>query len=480
MKASNVLDIAYKTIKKYNMLNQGDKVVVGVSGGPDSLCLLHLLNHLKHETGIELYAAHVNHGLRGESADQDERFVKDFAEDLGIGVSVKRIDIKDYAKRNKVTLEEAGREARYSYFNEIVKKVNAHKIAVGHNMNDSVETLLLNLLRGSGIEGLKGIEPVRGNIIRPLIKVGRGEIEQYCNQNHLAPRLDESNTENIFTRNRIRLDLIPYLEMNFNPNVVDSLSRTAQLIYDENAFLHNLSKHYYSECLLEAGDNIIKFSKERFNSLHDSVKRRILRHAIEQIKGNLSAVEKVHIDQAIDLSGKGRSGTWTKVPEDIIVKIEYDQLIIMLRTPKNEISYSYKIPIPGEIEIPEVKARLMVRILDIKETESVKRSNFICLLDYDELNEYLAKLRTQDSGLRTFCVRNRRNGDMITPSGMKGSKKLKDYFIDEKIPREERTLIPLAAVENEVIWIIGKRYSQRFKVTNKTKEVLVLEYTIGE
>ncbi len=480
MKASNVLDIAYETIKKYNMLNQGDKVVVGVSGGPDSLCLLHLLNHLQHEFDIELYAAHVNHGLRGESADQDERFVQDFAEDLGIPVLVKHINIKDYAKRNKATLEEAGREARYIFFNEILTKVNAHKIAVGHNMNDSVETLLLNLIRGSGVDGLKGIEPFRGSIIRPLIKVSRGEIEQYCNQNHLAPRLDESNAENIFTRNRIRLDLIPYLERNFNPNVVDSLSRTAQLIYDENAFLHNLSKHYYSECLLQSGDNIIKFSKERFNNLHDAVKRRVLRLAIEKLKGDLRAVEKVHIDQAMDLSSKGRTGTWVKVPKDIIVTVEYNQLIFMKRTPKNEISYSYKILIPGEVEIPEVKARLIVTKVDIKDIDSVKRSKFICLLDNDELNKYLTKLRTQDSELGTFCIRNRRNGDIITPSGMKGSKKLKDYFIDEKISREERILISLAAVGNEVIWIIGKRYSERFKITNKTKEVLVLEYKIGE
>lgn len=463
-KFQTIIDIVYETIKKYNMLESGDKVVVGVSGGADSLCLLHLLNQLSTSLEIKLRAAHLNHGIRGVAADRDEKFVEGFAKELGIPVYTKHIDIKEYAKQNRMTVEEAGREARYSFFEEVLVKSDADKIAVGHNKNDNIETFLLNLLRGSGMEGLKGIEPDKGKIIRPLIRVSRQEIEEYCGENSLNFRTDETNTETIYTRNKVRINLIPYLKDNFNPNIIDSLNRTAELIYDDNEFLNSLSYHNYEDCLISAGSDMIWLDVKKFNRLHGSIKRRVLRIAIEKVKGSLKAVQKNHIDQAVNLAEKVRTGTGINIPKDIMIRIEYGKLVISTVHRTDEIQFSRRIPIPGEIEIPELSAVLRASIVKPENAGKIAPCNKeVCMLDYQKIGGEL-------------FVRNKRNGDVIRPSGMKGRKKLKDYFIDEKVPREQRIRVPLVTIGNEVVWIVGMRFSEEFKVTNHTKEVLVLEY----
>ena len=467
IKGAKVLDIAYSTIKKYNMLESGDKVIIGVSGGPDSLCLLHLLNKLKSNFDLELYVVHVNHGLRGNNADEDEKFVKRFADSLNLPVFTKCIEIKRLAEINKITIEEAGREARYSYFTSVLKQVGGNKIAVGHNKCDRVETLLLNLIRGSGMEGLKGIDPIRDNIIRPLIEVDRQKIELYCKENELIPREDESNKQTNYARNKIRLDLIPYLQENYNSNIVEALSRTIQLIYDENNFLSNLSKKYYDHCLSKFRGREVILNLKKFNLLDQAMKRRVVRLAVEQVKGDVRAVEKVHIEQAVGLAQRGKTGTKLKLPKGLKIEIEYCELKIKLKQDNPEPNYLYVIPIQGEVEIPELEATIISRLLSADKISTIDKSSYTCMLDKEKI-------------IDNIVVRSRRNGDIINPSGMKGTKKLKDYFIDEKIPRGERACIPLIATGNEVIWIIGRRLSEKYKVSKYTKEVLVLEYRIKE
>lgn len=453
-----------KTIERYNMLESGDKVVVGVSGGPDSLCLLHLLYKLRDNLNIDLYVAHVNHCIRGKTANEDEKFVVNFAQNLKLPIYTTRVKVKEYAEEKRISLEEAGREVRYSFLNKIVLEVGANKIAVGHNLNDKVETFLLNLLRGSGMEGLKGIEPKRGNIIRPLIEVKRGDIEDYCKENNLVPRMDETNIEPIFARNKVRLDLIPYLEKNFNPNIIESLNKTSELIYEENLFLQNLAMEGFLSCLIESSKTGVKLSIKKFNLLHDVIKRRVIRIAIKEINEYNNPAEKIHVEQIMDLVKKAKTGSWIRIPGNIIARIEYGNLIITGELwCQKKLNYSYPVFIPGIVDIPELNAQLITKIIYPKDIESIKLSNFICLLDKDKIPE-------------NIFIRNRRNGDIINPSGMQGSKKLKDYFIDEKIPREERDRIPLIASGNEIIWIIGKRYSEKYKVTVQTKEVVMLEY----
>ena len=464
---SKVFDVAYRTIKKYNMLESGDKVVVGVSGGPDSLCLLHLLNELKTDLDIDLYVAHVNHGLRGISADQDEKFVKECADSLKLPVFTKCLEIKRFAELNKMTIEEAGREARYSYFSSVLKQVGANKIAVGHNKQDRVETLLLNFIRGSGLEGLKGIDPIRDNIIRPLIEIGRQEIELYCKENELAPRVDESNKETNYARNKIRLNLIPYLQENYNSNIIEALSRTIQLIYDENNFLSNLTTEYYEHCLKEFTESEVILKLEKFNLLDQAMKRRVLRLAIQQVKGDVRTVEKVHIEQGIELAQRGKTGTRFELPKGLKIKVEYSELKVELKQDDPELNYLYVIPIEGEVEMPEIGATITSSLLSADKIGSIDKSAYICILDREKIRG-------------NIVVRNRRKGDIINLSGMKGTKKLKEYFINEKIPRGERKCIPLVAIGNEVIWIIGRRFSEKYKVSKYTKEVLVLEYGIKE
>lgn len=489
MENSGLIDIVRKTIEKHDMISPGDRVIIGVSGGPDSLCLLHILNQLKKELDIELFIAHINHCLRGVEADLDEEFVIQYAGQLNLDAYSKRVNVKEYAKTHKMTLEEAGREIRYSFFEDVSKQVRANKIVVAHNLNDHIETFLFNLIRGSGMEGLKGIEPIRGNIIRPLIESDRNNIELYCQENQLTPRIDASNSETIYTRNQIRLGLIPYLKEKFNVNIVKSLNRTSQLIYDENSFLCSIAEKYYTECLLEEGKDVIKLSIKRFNQLHVAVKRRIIRLIIEKLKDELRAVEKIHIDNVLEILLREKTGTRIYVPSGIVIKIEYGKIVIAKVSAEKEVIFSYAILLHGEVEIPELRSKLTAQVLKIEEAEAVKKSNNICILDYEKLLNEAGSLCNSHSthnseliapAIDFLVVRNRRDGDIIRPSGTGGTKKLKEYFIDKKTPREERLSSPLIARGKEIVWIIGKRYTENYKVTNTTKEVLVLEYTTCE
>ena len=225
------------TIKKYNLIETKDKIVLGVSGGPDSISMLNILNEIKNELNFEIYVAHMNHMIRKEAED-DENYVQEYCTKNNIQFFVKRVDVVQIANTNKIGTEEAGRKVRYEFFEEVMKNVNANKIAIAHNKNDKVETIIMNLLRGSGISGLKGIEPIRDNkYIRPLIECKREEIEQYCEENQLNPRIDKTNFENDYTRNKIRNIVIPYIKKEFNQNIIETIDRLSQVATVESDFI---------------------------------------------------------------------------------------------------------------------------------------------------------------------------------------------------------------------------------------------------
>ena len=221
-----------ETIKKYNLIKENDSIVIGVSGGPDSICLLHVLSELKKELNFKIYVAHINHMLR-EEADEETEYVKEFCRNLGIECYIKRIDVVEIANNLKRGTEETGRQIRYEFFNEILEKTSSNKIATAHNNNDKVETILMNILRGSGLSGLKGIEAIRDEkFIRPLIETSREEIEKYCVDNNLNPRIDKTNNENIYTRNKVRNVVIPYIKQEFNPNILKTINRLSEVATD--------------------------------------------------------------------------------------------------------------------------------------------------------------------------------------------------------------------------------------------------------
>lgn len=278
--------IVLKTIIKYNLIKDGDRIVLAVSGGPDSIFMLDILNKLKKHINFEMVVCHVNHMIRAEAMD-DENYVKKFCERIGVDCYTKRIDVKKIANNKKIGIEEAGRIARYEFFEEILKMTNSNKVAVAHNKNDKVETIIMNLLRGSGLLGLKGIEPIRDNkYIRPILEVERKEIENYCKENNLNPKIDKTNFENTYTRNKIRNIVIPYIENEFNPNIIEGISRLSEIATEEDDFLNRFTKEIYDELLLEEKQDEIILNLKIFNKQDKVIKKRLILYTITMLMGS--------------------------------------------------------------------------------------------------------------------------------------------------------------------------------------------------
>lgn len=289
-----------KTIKDNNLINEGDKIVIGVSGGPDSICLLHLLNNLKDTLKITIYVAHINHSIR-EVADMETKYVQDFCKKIGVECFVKKEDILSLAKKQKKGTEEVGRQVRYSFFDEVLEKTNSNKIATAHNSNDRAETVILNILRGSGISGLKGIEAIRDQkYIRPLINTDRESIEKYCEENNLEPKIDETNKENIYTRNKVRNVVIPYIKKEFNQNIIKTINRLSIVATEENDYLMKITKQEYAN-ISNIENDIITLDLKRFNNLELVIKRRLILYTINEVIHTTNGIEKVNLDDIVKL-----------------------------------------------------------------------------------------------------------------------------------------------------------------------------------
>ena len=311
-------DKVLDTINKYGMIKKKDKVVIGVSGGPDSMTLLNILNNLKEKLGIEIYVAHINHMIREEAKEETE-YVKEFCEKIEVSFFFKRIDVESEAEKLKIGTEEAGRNIRYEFFNEVAEKVGANKIATAHNSNDNAETVLMNIIRGSSISGLKGIEKIRdGKYIRPIIECNRDEIEEYCKINNLNPRYDKTNLENIYTRNKIRNMLIPFIKKEFNPNIIEGINRLSSIAYEEEQFINKIVEKEYKKLLISVNKNFeekenditnkksnlkneIVLNMKEFNILDYVIKAKIILYTISQVSGSATGIGKIHIDDIIKL-----------------------------------------------------------------------------------------------------------------------------------------------------------------------------------
>lgn len=383
------------TIKKYNLIQENDKIVIGVSGGPDSMCLLHILNGLKEKLNFEIVVAHINHMIRKE-AEEETQYVKNFCDKLGIKCYIKRIDVIDKSNKEKIGTEEAGRKARYDFFEEVLNIVNANKIATAHNENDNAETVLMNIFRGAGTSGLKGIEPIRDNkYIRPIIECERSEIEEYCSVNKLQPKIDKTNFENVYTRNKIRNVLIPEIKKQFNPNIIESLNKLSILSRQENNFIQEYAKNIMeNELIVEkdlenlqqsrnekqnnkicreqmekekiAKDKLQKeqmqknqiekeeiqrkqlkkeqISKEKtqnnksivlnlkkFNQLDDVIKNRIVLEAIQRVLGSTQGIEKIHVDDIVKLCSKNIGNKYLTPNKNIKVLVKDGNITFMLQ-----------------------------------------------------------------------------------------------------------------------------------------------------
>ena len=291
-----------ETIKKYNLIEDGDKVVVAVSGGPDSITMLDILNEIKNEKIIdfEISVAHINHMIR-EEAKLDELYVKNYCEEKNIDFYSKSIDVLKLANNNKTGTEEMGRIVRYKFFDEVLEKTGSNKVSIAHNKNDKAETMIMNILRGSGISGLKGIVPKRGKYIWPLIECERYEIENYCKEKNLNPRIDKTNFDNTYTRNKIRNIVIPYIKQEFNPNIINTLSRLSELVVEEDDYIENKVKKAYETLLIKEDKKEIILDLKKFNEEEKVIKSRIVLYTITRLLGNCQGIGKVHIEDIIKL-----------------------------------------------------------------------------------------------------------------------------------------------------------------------------------
>lgn len=442
-----MLEKVEKYIKENGLLQRGEKVIVGVSGGADSVCLLHILHRLRETWDIHITAAHLNHKIRDE-ADEDEEYVKALCQGLNIPFAAKKEDITALSKERGISEELCGREERYRFFSALAKENGAEKIAVAHNKNDLAETVLMCLLRGSGARGLSGIQPVREEktpspgenrppsggepprpsgalkIIRPLLDIKRREIEDYCAENALLPRVDKTNFLPIYLRNKIRLSLLPEF-LKLNPNFLNTAAQSAKILSDEDNYLSLVSKKEY-ERLARPADNGIYFPAGELLKLHKAVVRRVLRLAAP-------CIGPFHADGIIGLLKDG--GKRLQLPGGYFARNERGRLYI--EKPREEYKkYEYPLQREGSFRIPETG----------KTIETAPTGGMPVKVP---------------KGAR-LAVRQKRDGDIFFPEGMQGRKKVKDFFIDKKIPRQNRGAVPIITVDGEIALICGLRRDRRF------------------
>ncbi|NQT29666.1 MAG: tRNA lysidine(34) synthetase TilS [Candidatus Saganbacteria bacterium] len=447
-----------ETIKEYKMLEAGDHVLVAVSGGPDSCALLYLLDSLKQEFGIKLHIAHLNHLIRKGDAELDVRFVQGLAQNLNVPITVESFDVSSFAKKNKLGIEAAARIVRYDFFERAAKKVGATKIAVGHSADDNVETFLMRLLRGSGLKGLCGIPPKREKIIRPLIKVWQREIEDYVGALKLVPRRDYTNYESKYLRNRVRMKLIPQLKI-YNLNIKEIILQTILLVTDDSGYLEDKAEEALQNALKASSEAEIRLSIFELKQFEDPIKRHLIRAAIERVKGDLSELSYKHVHDIIDKFDS--RGKWElHLPDNIFVYGDRNELII---TRERQVeparkSFFYSFSIPGEKDIAEIGKKIRASFCE----EAISDDPNLAFVDHQVLGEKI-------------IVRNRAEGDKFFPLGMKGSKKLQDFFVDEKVPLKLRDSIPIIESDGKIVWVAGYRLNDRAKVTKKTKKIVKLE-----
>jgi tRNA(Ile)-lysidine synthase len=448
-----------ETIKEYQLLEPGDLVLVGVSGGADSTALLHLLHAHQKTLGISLQVAHLNHMLRKGVAELDANFVRSLAQKLGLPFTVEAINVEEIAKQKKLGVEEAARMARYQFFEKVAEQIGAQKIAVGHTADDNVETFLMRLLRGSGLRGLCGIPPRRGKIIRPLIKIWRQEIEEYVGKLKLVPRRNHTNYESKYLRNSIRLKLLPQLKI-YNLNIKEILLQTILLLTGDYFYLEDEAQKALEQVIASENDQQIVLDLKAFKALPQVLQKYCLRLAVEKIKGDLKQLGFSHFQDI--LRQLDSTEKWElHFPEEILIIGKEGKLIIgREKAPILAVkSFRYSLPIPGEIEIPEVGKK--VRSSFVEKMEKGTNPN-VAFVDYQALG-------------KEVIVRNKVAGDRFCPLGMMGTKKLQDFFIDEKIPLEEREKIPLLESGGRIIWVAGWRLDEHAKVTEKTQKIVRFE-----
>ena len=447
------------TIERYGMLTGGELVLVAVSGGADSVALLHLLNSLRGTYRVSLRVAHLEHGLRGEESLEDMRFVESLCRGLGLPLTARRADIVGHTAASTLSLEAVARQVRYAFLNEVLVETGATKIATGHNANDQAETLLLNLMRGSGIAGLRGIRPaMQGTIIRPLVEAKRNEILAYLEEKGLGYRTDASNLDDSYDRNRVRMTLIPLIEREFNPRIVESLVRTAGVFTLVAEYFDGEVREVIRTCC-QSEEGRVAINLELFAAVPHVVKLFTLYSILRSLEGDDQVVSFDTLAALLNIAGRARSGSRVDIGSGIVAVKEFDRLTIGRDLALSE-PFEVPLEIPGETRIPEARCTFEVSILESRPASpDIYRSGEAAYFDSERL-------------ALPLVARNWREGDKLVPFGLSGSKKVHDIFIDEKIPIGERARIPLVCDRHDIIWVAGVRRAERARITDQTKTIM--------
>jgi tRNA(Ile)-lysidine synthase len=452
-----ILERVKKTIQEYQLLERKDRILVAYSGGIDSTGLLALLLELREEWSFELFLGHFNHKLR-QTADEDEQFVKGVAKKYSLPLFVGSKDVRSQARKKKLNIEEAGRKLRYDFLKKTALKIGAAKIATGHTMTDQAETFLMRLMRGSGLRGLGGIFPlVEGTIVRPLIQVERSDIEAYLEKRGIEFRTDESNFDRRFLRNRIRLDLIPYIKQNFEPAIVSSLSRIASIIREEDSLLEKIVQEKIKK-VVSKKKNLISLQVKPLSSLPRAMARRVVRDFISELRGNLREISFEDVESVLCL----KEGKEFPLRKDHVLKREKNKIFLKSKV-TTEIRYEYRWDGKAPLEIKELKLRFEGK--KIKRRKSLPR-------DFDDQKRAFLDMEKLKFPL---LVRNRREGNRYQPLGAPGQKKLKEIMRAKGIPLSERERRPIFLSGDEIIWILGLPVSEKFRVGEGTSDIFEIK-----
>lgn len=451
-------------ICRYRMVERGCKVLVAVSGGPDSVALLHVLHVLQGELGISLHVAHLNHMFRGTESEDDALFVSEMAGRYGLPVTVKSVDVPSFSGEARLSKQVAAREARYRFLNETAGQVGASKIALAHQADDQAETILINFLRGAGTTGLRGILPIReGLYIRPFLTMRRHEIERYCSDMDLPFRQDSSNVKPVYARNKVRLELIPFLEKEYNPGLVPTLLRLGEICREEDIYLEELAGVAYEKAHLDSGAGRVALSLDELRGMPVAISRRVLRRAWETLIGSQRGLSFQHVETTLDLISAGKTGARVVLPGNATAIRRYSTLeLVKGRGKQGTLYYIYPLNVPGDTRIPEIDRTVFASVAPRTQFQDPKKLPLTeALLDYDKLPP-------------AIFVRRRMDGDVFHPYGQASESKLKDFLIKQKVPREDRDRIPLLSTPEEIVWVGGIRAGEKWKVDKNTKRLLYL------
>jgi tRNA(Ile)-lysidine synthase len=483
---NKILRIVEETIKNHKMFEPQDSVLIGVSGGPDSVALLHILCKIGAKLSLSLGVAHLNHQLRKVDSDRDEKFVASLAENLHLPFYNQRKDVLGYKKRHRLSLEEAARRVRYDFLHYTARENEYNKIALGHQANDNAELVLMYLFRGSGPTGISGIPPIRNNatpygtIVRPLIKLFRHEILNYLSAKKLDYVTDTSNQDTKFLRNKVRNELIPLINQSYNTRIVETVNRLSSIIRSDEEWIEEIITPLYKKVILYIEEKKIALSIPKLGKLHRAAKRRILRKAIQNVKGDLRRIAYSHITSAVKLLESGPVLGSLDLPDDITVTKTEDSLCISSgvkvrsnNKPENGKKHLFEYTIqrpsltPVSLYIKEAGSRLSFSVISAKNMENLQSAGQqVAFFDMDCLAFPL-------------FLRDYRHGDRFTPFGMNGSQKLKDFFINNKISRSKRSTCPVLLSANNIIWVVGYRQSEFGKITRTTRNMLKVQLSLA-